>query len=384
MMQATSTARIKSIDILRGLVMIIMALDHTRDFYSNATIDALDIEKTTVLLFLTRWITHFCAPVFVFLAGTSAFLYLSKGKTKKQAATFLFTRGLWLIFIELTIINFAWSFDFSYSFIGVQVIWAIGWSMIFLSALVFLKPVYVGLIGILIITTHNAFDNLHAEDFGNYKLLWAFLHEQYFTPIGENKFLGIMYPIIPWIGVMAAGYWFGTLYKLDSIKRKRVLKTIGITCIILFFVIRYNNVYGDLNKWTHHNEWYKTVLSFINCSKYPPSLLYLLITLGISIFTLAYLEKSENKIFDKIKVYGKVPFFYYILHIIVIHASAIVVGMLMGTQASNTFNNPDAHWGFGLRGVYLAWIIIVVALYFPCNWYMKLKARRKDWWLSYL
>ncbi|HNF30693.1 MAG TPA: heparan-alpha-glucosaminide N-acetyltransferase domain-containing protein [Chitinophagaceae bacterium] len=379
------TSRIESIDVLRGIVMIIMALDHTRDFYSNILFDPLDLTKTNVPLFFTRWVTHFCAPIFVFLAGTSAYLYLSKGKTKKQAATFLFTRGLWLIFVELTIINFAWSFDYTFSFVGVQVIWAIGWSMIFLSLLVYLKPLYIGIIGILIIATHNSLDNIHVESFGNYKYLWAFLHEQYFFPYNNNsRFIGIMYPIIPWIGVIAAGFWFGTLYKLEFAKRKNILLLLGIACLLLFVLIRYSNQYGDLNIWTKQSNWYFTILSFINCTKYPPSLLFLLITLGIAFIVLAFLENVQSKILNVVKVYGKVPFFYYILHILFIHASAKLVAIVMGIQATNVFDNVNNQWGFGLTGVYVAWAVNVALLYIPCLWFMKVKQKRKDWWLSYL
>jgi uncharacterized membrane protein len=380
-----STQRIKSIDILRGIVMIIMALDHTRDFYSNIRFDALDLNQTSVALFLTRWITHFCAPVFVFLSGTSAYLYLSKGKTKKQASVFLFTRGLWLIFIELAIINLSWSFDITYSFLGVQVIWAIGWSMIFLSALVYLKPVYIGLIGILIIGLHNSLDNIHAESFGKFKYLWSFLHEQNFYSYDNgNRFFGIIYPVIPWIGVIAAGFWFGTLYNMQAQKRKDILFRLGVFCLLLFVVLRYSNIYGDLNIWTKQPNWYFTLLSFINCSKYPPSLLFLLITLGIAFIVLALLENAENKLLHIALVYGKVPFFYYILHIVVIHASGIMVAAIMGTNTPVAFSNTETTWGFNLPGVYIAWILIVAALYLPCYWFMKLKQRRKDWWLSYL
>lgn len=381
----TSTARIQSIDILRGIVMIIMALDHTRDFYSNVRFDALDLTQTSVPLFLTRWITHFCAPVFVFLSGTSAYLYLSKGKTKKQASVFLFTRGLWLIFIELTVINLSWSFDITYSFLGVQVIWAIGWSMIFLSALVYLKPIYIGLIGICIIGLHNSLDNIHAESFGRFKYVWSFLHEQNFYSFDNgNRFLGIMYPIVPWIGVIAAGFWFGTLYKMKANERKKYLLRLGLFCLLLFVLLRYSNFYGDLNIWTKQTNWYFTLLSFINCSKYPPSLLFLLITLGIAFIVLAFLENVQHKLLNIALVYGKVPFFYYILHIVVIHASAIIVATFIGTKATTTFDEPITIWGFDLPGVYIAWVLIVAALYLPCYWFMTLKQRRKDWWLSYL
>ncbi|MBX2930659.1 MAG: DUF1624 domain-containing protein [Chitinophagaceae bacterium] len=378
-MQPT-TSRIQSIDILRGLVMILMALDHTRDFYSNITFDPLDLTKTNTALFFTRWITHFCAPIFIFLAGTSAFLYLNKGKTKKQAAQFLWTRGLWLIFIEVVVVGFAWSFDITYSYIGLQVIWAIGCSMIFLSILMFLKPIYIGLIGIAIIVGHNALDNIHAESFGKLKIVWAILHEQQFFEYSKNRFIGIFYPIIPWIGVMAAGFWFGTLYKLETMRRKKILIRLGFVCLLLFIIIRYKNTYGDLNLWLYQDSWDKTILAFINCTKYPPSLLFLLMTLSGAFFALAFLENIQNKITQVIMVYGKVPFFYYILHIFLINTSATLGTFLLKSFGDNT----HIDWGFGLIGVYTAWILIVIALYYPCYWFMQVKQRRKDWWLSYL
>lgn len=369
-------SRIQSIDILRGLVMIIMTLDHTRDFYSNITFDPLDLTQTNSALFFTRWITHFCAPIFVFLAGSSAFLFLNNGKSKKQTAKFLFTRGLWLIFVEIFIVGLGWEFDVSYSFIGLQVIWAIGCSMIFLSVLIFLNPIHIGLIGISIIVGHNALDNVHAESFGKLKIVWAILHEQQFFEYSKNRFIGVLYPLIPWVGVMAAGFWFGSLYTKNEAIRKKILLRLGFICLLLFIIIRYKNVYGDLNVWIHQDTWYKTVLSFINCTKYPPSLLFLLMTLGVAFIVLALLENVQNKITNVVMVYGKVPFFYYILHIYLIHGSALLF--------INAFHISKENWGFGLLGVYIAWAVIVMVLYFPCFWYMKVKQRNKSWWLSYL
>ncbi len=376
--------RILSIDVLRGLIMIIMALDHTRDFFSNVYFDPLDLTKTSPQLFLTRWITHFCAPVFVFLAGTSAFLSFSSGKTKKEASLFLLTRGLWLIFAEIAIINLAWSFDPTYTFVGVQVIWAIGWSMVFLAGFIFLKPIYVGIIGLIMIFGHNALDGIKAESFGSYKILWMFLHEQNFINYANNtRFFGVMYPIIPWVGVMAAGFAFGTVFKMEAEKRKKWLLITAFSCIALFIIIRYTNMYGDMKTWQPQNSWWKNVLAFINCSKYPPSLLYLLMTLGPSMLFLLLFEKWNNGLTRIFAVYGRVPFFYYVLHVVLIHGGAVLLSLVLGITPS-TFFEPNAQWGYSLRYVYLAWIIFVVLLYWPCKWFMHVKARRKDWWLSYL
>ncbi len=376
----TKTNRILSIDVLRGLIMVIMALDHVRDFYSNVQFNPLDLTQTSPQLFLTRWVTHFCAPIFVFLSGTSAFLSFAKGKTIKQQSLFLLTRGLWLIFIELTVINLLWSFDITYSFLGVQVIWAIGWSMIFLAALIFLKPTYIAAIGLLLIFGHNAFDSFHVE--GSSKLLWMLLHEQGFYPLTKNIGFFVMYPIIPWIGVMAVGYSFGTLFKLEAAQRIKWLLIIGIASIVLFIAIRYTNMYGDKSLWATQSNWWKNILSFINCTKYPPSLLYLLMTLGPAMFLLVLFEKMSNPATRFVAVYGRVPFFYYILHLLIIHGSAAILATIMGKTLGSPLQPPT--WGFGLVGVYIAWAIIVATLYLPCKWFMHFKARRKDWWLSYL
>jgi uncharacterized membrane protein len=380
MQQQPKTNRILSIDVLRGLIMVIMALDHVRDFYSNVQFNPLDLTQTSPQLFLTRWITHFCAPIFVFLSGTSAFLSLAKGKTKKQQSLFLLSRGLWLIFIELAVINLLWSFDITYSFLGVQVIWAIGWSMIFLAALIFLPTIYIAVIGLIIVFGHNAFDNFHVQ--GSGKLFWMILHEQGPYPISKNWGFFVMYPIVPWIGVMALGYSFGTLFKLEVAQRTKWLLSIGTACIVLFITIRYTNMYGDKNLWVAQDSWWKTILSFIDCTKYPPSLLYLLMTLGPAMFLLVLFEKMSNPATRFVAVYGRVPFFYYLLHLIIIHGSAVIIAAMLGKTVVDPLQTQT--WGFGLVGVYTAWVIIIAALYLPCKWFMQVKARRKDWWLSYL
>lgn len=378
-----STSRINSIDVLRGLIMIIMALDHVRDFYSNVQFDPLDLTKTSIPLFFTRWITHYCAPIFVFLSGTSAFLSFSKGKTKKQAAQFLLTRGLWLIFVELAIVDLLWSFDITYHMQAVQVIWAIGWSMVVLSGLVFFNPATIAIIGLTMIFGHNLLDGIRADSFGSFKWLWLILHEQGFYPYGNGRGLFVMYPLIPWIGVMATGFAFGFVFKKDAAYRKSFLLKVGCSAIALFIIIRFTNVYGNRTVWQEQDIWYKTILSFIDCNKYPPSLLYLLMTLGPGILLLAFFEKYNNRFTNIISVYGKVPFFYYLMHLIFIHGSSLLIAKLMHID-QGSFGNPNTAWGFGLPIVYLAWICIVIALYFPCNWFMQVKQRRKDWWLSYL
>lgn len=379
--------RINSIDILRGIIMVIMALDHVRDYFTNVPYDPLDLTKASTALFLTRWITHFCAPTFIFLSGCSAFLSLSKKKTKKQASLFLLTRGLWLLLLEVTIISFGWQFDASFHNIIIQVIWAIGWSMIVLSALIYLKPIYIGLFGLILIFGHNAFDYVRSDSWGHYKLFWMFLHEQNFYQINSYESILILYPIIPWIGVMAAGYAFGPLFKMEPAVRKSIFIKIGLSSLTIFIILRSFNIYGDPFPWQPQATWWRDVLAIIKCHKYPPSLLYLLMTLGIAILALAALETANNKLTRIFTVYGRVPMFYYVPHIYIIHILQIVIGLLSGfaLKQFTSLNFLPVHgWGYSLPLIYLIWLSVVAVLYFPCRWYMKIKQSRTDWWLSYL
>ena len=277
-MSEVKSTRIESIDILRGLVMVIMALDHVRDyfhygsFFSNPT----NLETTTPFLFFTRFITHYCAPVFIFLAGTSAFLYGSK-KTKLELFKFLFTRGLWLIILALVVNNLLWKFDITYSFIILQVIWAIGLCMILLSFVIFFPIRALLFIGLILVAGHNFLDNIIMEGSSIESIVWYILHQEKFISIG-NIFFAFKYPIIPWFGLITLGYCFGKLYKKDYNPnlRKKYLIRISLTSIILFFIIRGINIYGDLIPWTIQETTTKTILSFFSVTKYPPSLIYIL------------------------------------------------------------------------------------------------------------
>ncbi len=386
--------RIESIDILRGLVMIIMALDHTRDyfhygaFFSNPT----DLETTTPILFFTRFITHYCAPVFILLAGTSAFLYGSK-KTKPELFKFLFSRGIWLIFLEIFLNNLLWKFDITYSVIILQVIWAIGVTMLILSFLIFLNTKLLLLIGLILIAGHNSLDGITMQGNSFSSLLWYALHQQNGTTIG-GQVVVFAYPILPWLGVMILGYCLGQLYLSDykTDLRKKWLLVLGTSATVLFFIIRSINVYGDLVPWSIQDTTTKTILSFFKVTKYPPSLSYLLITLGPSLLFLYAIESVKNKVTDFMIVFGRVPLFYYFLHIFVIHVLAIVGILIFGGDWKNMiitqagFNNPALkNYGYSLFIVYLVWISIITLLYFPCKTYMIYKAKNKDkWWLSYL
>jgi uncharacterized membrane protein len=387
--------RITSIDLLRGLVMIIMALDHVRDYFHEGAFmyDPLDFSKTSTTLFFTRWITHFCAPVFMFLAGTSAFISGQK-KSKKELSGFLITRGLWLIFLELTFIGFEWNFDIAFSNIYFIVIWALGISMIFLAGLIHLPFKLILVIGIALVAGHNLLDSININGNNLSAFGWALLHKQnFFTWHGKNILVG--YPVLPWIGVMALGYCFGSLYSIgySSEKRKKMLLLIGSGALLLFIIIRFINIYGDPSPWSQQQSSWFTVLSFIKVTKYPPSLLYILMTLGPAILFLAVTENVSNKISDVISIYGRVPMFYYILHIFFVHlftllASAWFTGFgwkVWILEQPLWFSTNLKGYGFSLGVVYLVWIGIVVGLYPLCKWYDTYKTTHKEkWWLSYL
>jgi uncharacterized membrane protein len=394
-MSEIKSSRIESIDILRGLVMVIMALDHTRDFfhYGSFFSDPTNLETTTPFLFFTRFITHYCAPVFVFLAGTSAFLYGSK-KTKPQLFKFLFTRGLWLILLEITLNNVLWKFDITFSRVILQVIWAIGLSMIALSFIIFLSRKVILTLGIIIVAGHNLLDGIVMQGQSIQSIIWYILHQATIIKVSDTHDIGVFYPILPWIGVMVLGYSLGYLYKKDfnPAIRKKWLLQIGTGAIILFFIIRGLNVYGDLVPWSILDTPSKTVMSFFKVTKYPPSLAYVLITIGPALLFLYAFESVKNKITDFFLVFGRVPLFYYFLHILVIHVLAIVGILIFGGHWQDMIltkevfaNGALLNYGYSLFVVYLVWIGVILLLYPPCKKYMIYKATNKDkWWLSYL
>ncbi len=371
--------------------MVIMALDHVRDFFHWGAFhfDPLDLSQTSAAIFLTRWITHFCAPVFVFLAGTSAWL-TGVRKGKKILSKFLLTRGIWLLIVEIVVINFAFSFDPRYHVIGLQTIWALGISMIFLSFLIYLPKRLLLLIAIIIICCHNLLDNTHVAGNGLDALGWSLLHDSKFFAYHPTSIF-VLYPVLAWIGVMAAGYCFGELYtKLDAEKRKKILSILGLSCIAIFIIIRSTNAYGDANHWEKQKTAAFTILSFINTTKYPPSLLYVLMTIGPAILLLGYIERPLNGFAIVISTYGKVPMFYYILHFYLIHLSAVIAGILTGHPFGEMLpvgpvGPTIKNYGFKLWTVYLVWLSIVVILYPLCKRYASYKFNHpKKWWLSYL
>lgn len=385
---STPRIRLDSIDFLRGLVMVIMALDHVRDYFSNASFDPLDLAHTDIYYFFTRFITHFCAPVFVFLAGTGAFLS-SKRERPAELSRFLLTRGLWLVFLELTVVRFGWFFNVSYGTSVGQVIWAIGWSMVALAGLMWLPQKVVAAIGISILLFHNCLDGIHAQSLGAMGWLWNIFHEPGAVLIAPNHTMFYLYPLLPWIGVMASGYCFGALYKMEQERRKAILLRLGLGMIAGFFVLRGINIYGDLVPWSVQQDGLHTVLSFFNVTKYPPSLLYLLITLGPAMLVLRAFDGKQFSILKPVIVFGRVPMFYYIAHIYLIHLLAITItyikGMNVGFYTSDSlFTQSVGEHGFPLIGVYIVWISVVIILYPLCKWYAGVKKRDTSGWLSYL
>ena len=375
--------------------MVIMALDHTRHYFHLGAFvnDPTDLATTTPVIFFTRFITHFCAPVFVFLAGTSAFLYGSK-KTKPALFKFLITRGFWLIFIETAIMSFIWYFDIHYTTIYLQVIWAIGVSMIFLAILIYLPSKVLLILALLLVAGHNLLDGITMEGKSFTSIIWYILHQSSFIEFSENFVLIVGYPILPWIGVMVLGYCFGGFYAKDfdvSLRKKWLLR-LGVGAIVLFFILRSINIYGDLVPWSIQKNPTFTILSFLNVTKYPPSLSFLLVTVGPALLFLYSIETIKNKITDFFLVFGRVPFFYYILHLLVIHFAALIGLIITGGDwrimilTGSVFTSGKlASYGYPLWVAYLIWIVIVLLLYPVSKKYMLYKASNKDkWWLSYL
>ncbi len=390
--------RILSVDALRGLIMIIMAVDHVRDFISSAamTFDPTDLSRTTAPLFFTRWITHFCAPVFAFTAGIGAFFYEQNGRTKSQLSRFLLTRGLWLILLEFTVIRFLWMFQIRIqgSLVLLLVFWMLGLCMIFLAALAHLPVRVLAPLSLFVITAHNLLDGIDPARFGNFAFLWDIAHQPAGFPF-HGGFLVIAYPLIPWIFVMSAGYCFGSVLRWDPPRRRKFLISVGTACALLFIIIRGLNHYGDSSHWSHQKSALFTFLSFLNTTKYPPSLLFLLMTLGPALIALAYFEKFNFSRANPLIVFGRVPFFFFLLHIGLAHILYVIINFAhYGRQPflllpPPTFGGPSDQFppafGYSLPVVYLVWLTVILISYPLYRWYASLRERRRDlWWLSYL
>ena len=383
--------RFDSIDQLRGMVMVLMALDHVRDFYSPFAYDPLALDQTSPELFMTRWITHFCAPVFIFLTGMSAFLFENKGNSKSTVRNFLLTRGLWLVFIEFTVVNLSWKFNFAPWIFG-QVIWAIGVSMLVLSALIYLPRAVIFAFGAILIAGHNLFDGVDPQQFGDLAWLWGILHQPIWIPFNESGAgMWVAYPLIPWIGVIAVGYASANWFLHDPARFASRCVKAGLAITVAFVVIRYINVYGDPEAWTSQARGgLFTVLAFLDNEKYPPSLSYLLMTLGPALVLLGWFQTSNPLPGKPLILFGRVPFFFYVLHLPVIHASSLVYFKLVdgnwyrpGWPMQGPQGFPETYEPSLLR-CYVAWAIITIAMYFACRWFAQIKRDHDHWVLKYL
>jgi uncharacterized membrane protein len=396
--------RLDSIDLLRGIVMVIMVLDHTRDFAFAGTLqfNPTDLSHTTPAIFFTRWITHFCAPVFVFLAGTGTYLQLTRGRSRSDLSWYLVTRGLWLILLEFTVVKLSFTFSLDWHFLGAaQVIWVIGISMILLAALIWLPLPAIAAFGLGMIGLHNLLDRFPVYQWQGPgsplptlgQAAWALAHAQFQPlPLG-HPFPVILaaYAVIPWVGVMAAGYAFGAVYRLPADRRRRLLVAWGIGATLGFVALRLLNVYGDPSPWSRQANTTYTLLSFLNTTKYPPSLQYLLMTLGPALLALAWFETlPKSSITAPLITFGRVPLFFYLLQWPAAHALTLAFTVASHHPTGYLFwqfplQPPAPGTGFRLRTTYLIWLITVILLYPLSRWYAGVKRRHRDWrWLTYL
>lgn len=392
---ALSFQRIYSIDVLRGAVMVIMALDHVRDFfhYTASTDSPTNLMTTTAPLFFTRWITHFCAPTFLFLAGISAYLTGQK-KTIRQLASFLIKRGFWLVLVEVFIVTLAWTYNPFYNLIILQVIWAIGLSMIILGCMLWLPLNIILLAGLMIIGLHNLLDYAEISRHGQVNILWELMHHGNFKveSLSASHLVVIVYAFLPWTGIMLTGYGLGRIFTpgFYAASRRSILFGLGSSFLLLFIFLRFLNQYGDPAPWHTQRSQFFTFLSFINLSKYPPSLDYITMTLGAAMIMLGLLDRISKNSFSFLRVFGTVPFYFYVLHLYLVHAITVIVFFIQGystkdipPQHSPFLFRPD-HFGFHLPGVYLIWLLVLLILYPLCKKYNRYKSNHTQWWLSYL
>jgi uncharacterized membrane protein len=383
-------SRLDSVDLVRGIIMVLMVLDHTRDFFSNVRFDPADLSRTTPALFFTRWVTHFCAPGFMFLAGLGAGLARDRGKSASQMSWFLLTRGVWLIFLDFTVQRLGLTFSLGLPIFAL-VLWALGASMIALALLIHLPTKFLVAFSLIMVVGHNSLDGLRPERLGTIGgVIWTVLHVP-FSPLPSPKIpiILIVYPLVPWIGVMALGYAFKDVMRKSAEERSRIALLLGLCACIGFVVLRATNFYGDPQRWSVQRSAGFTLMSFLNCTKYPPSLHYLLMTLGPLLVTLALFDRNGVGSWARpLVIYGRVPLFYYLLQWPVIHVLALAIAVSVGQPyqfllgAAPIFAAPEGY-GFGLPVVYTMWLLVVLLLLPPCAWFAELKRRRRDVWLSY-
>ena len=391
--------RLTSLDALRGTVMVIMAIDHIRDFFDRYSMSnsPTDLSQASAIMFFTRWITHFCMPVFMFAAGAGAFLWWSRGhKTRRQLSWFLLSRALWFLFLEVLVMNLAYSFQFSaHGLILLLVLYIFGACFLLMAALIHLPLRWLAILSIAIIALHNLLDPFPASRFGSFAWAWHILHEPGVVMLRNRPFF-VVYPILPWIGVMGAGFCFAQLFSLDGIRRRRIATRIGLAMMLAFIVIRAVNVYGDPSRWSSQKSLLFTVLSFLNCTKYPASLDYSLMTIGPALLLFAWYDRRSFSDKNPLIVFGRVPLFYFVLHFYLIHLLLVAMSYIRyGSQAfSFIFHSMPAmggpraaypqDFGYPLWVTYIVWIGLVAALYPLCRWFAHYKQTHRSWWLSYL
>ena len=396
--QSVPAPRIQSVDALRGAIMMLMAIDHIRDYVARSAQHFLptDLTRTTPAIFLTRWITHFCAPVFMLTAGLGAYLWMTRGHhSKGELSRLLISRGIWLILLEVTILRLILLSQISFTANPVLLIilWAIGISMIALAGLIYLPMRVIAAVSVAIIALHNLLDHVSADRFGRAAWIWDIMHQQNVFAFHGIKFV-TAYPVLPWIGVMAGGYCLGTVFEWDTHRRRSFLVRMGLALIAAFAVVRALNIYGDPSRWSHQSSPVFTVLSFLNVTKYPPSLDFLLMTLGPALVVMAWLEKFHFRFTNPLIVFGRVPFFYYGAHLLLAHLITIGMNFVRYGAKSFLLIAPPSmggssklfpvDYGFPLWAVYAVWVVVLLVLYPACLWFARLKQRRHDWWLTYL
>jgi len=387
----TKVERFVALDILRGLTMVIMALDHSRDFFSLSWVyyAPTEIAITNLEVFFTRWITHFAAPTFMFLAGIGLY-FASRSRTKNELAYLAISRGFWLIFLELTFVGFFWSFNLEFlDHPKIAVLFAIGVSMIGVGLLIYLPKYLIAIIAFGMLFGHNFLDSIRPQEFEEYAWVWMLIHSPGSFNIGDIQ-VRVVYPFVPWIGVMALGYLIGPITKEPRVKRQKIFLFSGLSLIIFGFTLRYFNIYGDPYLWSSYESLSTTFMSFMHFTKYPPSLIYLSVLIGMAMVLLSLFDRDLGEWSNPLKDFGQVPFFFYILHIPLLHLGGILFALFSFGNASWLFGAPLQHspqnysYGSELIPVYVAWILVVLVLYYPSKWFAQLKAKRKDWWLSYL